>query len=921
MRRAISLFFVIFAVLPQQWASASGPSCSVADSDKVDCGYVGVTQSECEAKSCCWSPAGTDSQTPWCFSSLYTGYTLKGGLMTQTSTGMTGELELLGSGTQTFGPDIKSLRVDVLYESVDTFRIKITDKTTTRWEVPQSVLPRRLSGQALKPNDLNYALSYTASPFTFVVKRKSDGAILFNLDKPFVAKDQYLEIGTSFSSSFKTFGIGESTRLEQALQPGSTYTLWAADVPAAAFYKNLYGSFPYYLQLDPSGVAHGAMLLSSNGMDVLLKSDSLTFKVLGGIIDLYVFSGPTPDSVVSQYTSVVGNPMMMPYWSLGFHNCKYGYKSIWEIEDVVTGYRNAGIPLETQWADIDYMQDYRDFTTSSTNFPVAEVKSFVDKLHAQGQHFVPIVDPGIMVFSGYDAYETGVKEGVFLRDVSGGFYLGQVWPGPTYFPDFLNPKTQDYWTTQIQKFHDAVPVDGLWIDMNEISNFCNDGGGQVCKGKAGCPTGDIKTQTMCCLECSTTDSTNPLDFPPYRIHNQQGNGALSYHTVAMSSYAFGNISSYNAHNLYGLTEQIATKAALTSVRNKRPFLLTRSSFPSTGKHSAKWTGDNAATWKDLQSSIISVMDFNLFGVPAVGADICGFLGDTNEELCARWISTGAFYPFSRDHSALDTANQELYLWPSVTQAAKNALGMRYQMLPYLYTQFYKANTQGTAVARALWLNYPKDPATHSITAQFMLGQSVLISPCIEQGAMSVKAYFPQNLWYDFSQRKLAIDASSGGLWKTLDTPLTATNVHVSGGSILPLQQAELTVAASRASPFTFLVALCEEGQAQGRLFFDDGEQVELKNFFLAQYNVATSGGGVQGSLSSTLQSNSYSAAASAHVDVITVMSRGLTAAPSAATLNGKALAANQIVFDKERGSFSFVALGLPLNAPLALEWK
>jgi len=145
--------------------------------------------------------------------------------MTQTSTGMTGELELLGSGTQTFGPDIKSLRVDVLYESVDTFRIKITDKTTTRWEVPQSVLPRRLSGQALKPNDLNYALSYTASPFTFVVKRKSDGAILFNLDKPFVAKDQYLEIGTSFSSSFKTFGIGESTRLEQALQPGSTYTL------------------------------------------------------------------------------------------------------------------------------------------------------------------------------------------------------------------------------------------------------------------------------------------------------------------------------------------------------------------------------------------------------------------------------------------------------------------------------------------------------------------------------------------------------------------------------------------------------------------------------------------------------------------------------------------------------------------------
>ena len=523
-----------------------------------------------------------------------------------------------------------------------------------------------------------------------------------------------------------------------------------------------------------------------------------------------------------------------------------------------------------------------------------------------------------MVLSGYDAFEEGKKQDVFIKDISGGYYLGQVWPGPTVFPDFFAPNSQAYWTAQLSAFHDMVPVDGLWIDMNEISNFCNvDGTGQVCANDSpsGCPAPG-GSQTTCCLSCKTVDPSNTLDFPPYAIHNLYGK--LGTKTVAVSATHYNNVTEYDAHNLFGLTEQIATNGALSTIRKMRPFLLSRSSFFSTGVHSAKWTGDNAANWNDLKSSIISVMDFNIFGVPMIGADICGFLGDTNEELCARWIEVGAFYPFVRDHSALGTAPQELYRWASVSEAAKKALGMRYQMLPYLYTLFYQANTQGLTVARPLWMNFPEDPATATIDRQSMLGSGILLSPVLDSGATSVSAYFPKGLWYDFQTRKLAVDASVDAQRVTLSTPLTATNVHIKGGTVLPLQQAAMTTTAGRLTPFTLVAALCPGGQAFGSLFWDDGEQIAIEQFLSVSYNaVATSSSA--GSFTGTITADSYDGARSLPVQQIVILGKGLSA-PKAASLNGVPLTAAQIGFDASTGAVTFSTLGLALNDAISLTW-
>jgi alpha-glucosidase (family GH31 glycosyl hydrolase) len=292
-----------------------------------------------------------------------------------------------------------------------------------------------------------------------------------------------------FTDTVTTFGFGESTRVTQHMATGSTNTLWNSDYLAANFDSSLYGSHPFFIQVSDNGKAHGVLFMNSNGMDASLQGDgtdsvegqSLGVQSTGGVLDFYIFAGPTPQEVVAQYLEVVGMPAMMPYWSLGFHNCRYGYPSVAYVEEVVANYSAANIPLETQWMDIDYMDNYLDFTLDPVLFSQADMDVFLTNLHANNQKFVPIIDPGIyMRHDNYSTLTRGLEQNVFVNDLTGDTpYLGQVWPGPTYYPDWFAVNTTSWWTEELIEFHNMAEYDGLWIDMNEISNFCNvDGRGQ-----------------------------------------------------------------------------------------------------------------------------------------------------------------------------------------------------------------------------------------------------------------------------------------------------------------------------------------------------------------------------------------------------------------------------------------------------------
>jgi len=278
---------------------------------------------------------------------------------------------------------------------------------------------------------------------------------------------------------------------------------------------------------------------------------------------------------------------------------------------------------------------------------------------------------------------------------------------------------------------------------------------------------------------------------------------------------------------------------------KRPFILSRSTFAGSGKWGAHWLGDNQSTWQSLIESIAGMLGMNLFGVPFVGADICGFIGDTNEELCARWSAVGAFYPFSRNHNG-GAQPQEPYQWPSVTQVAIKTLNARYSILPYLYTLFYYATTNGGPVAQSLFFRFPTDVNTYAIDQQFMLGNGILVSPVLTQGATSVKAYFPDATWYSFWDGTPLNGTGS----ISLQAALTDIPVHILGGNIIPMQEPALTIAQTRANPFKLTVALDKNGLASGSLYLDDGESVDTAKFSFLTYTAKN--GTLQASVSNNL---------------------------------------------------------------------
>jgi alpha-glucosidase len=577
---------------------------------------------------------------------------------------------------------------------------------------------------------------------------------------------------------------------------------------------------------------HGVFLLNANGMDINIDVTSsgqqyLEYNTIGGVLDFYFFAGPSPVDVAQQSAEVLGLPAMVPYWTYGFHQCKYGWPNLTWVQDVVSSYKNAGIPLEVMWGDIDYMDGRLDFTVDPFRYPAARMRAFIDSLHNNNQKYVMMLDPGIHRGPNYDPYSRGRDKGVFLKASDGSEYRGKQWAGEVVWPDWFATNTQAWWTNEISIFFDAntgLNIDGLWNDMNEVSNFCHDISCNPSAKRSLQIRGDSVARRQFQGQQQKGLPMRNLFGGPYRIANHAGN--LSDSTLYTNISNADGTYQYDTHNLYGMMMATASRNALLARRpGKRPFVLSRSTFAGAGSKIAHWFGDNYSAWDDYRFSISQMLAFTaIHQMPFVGSDICGFNGNAEEKMCARWAMLGAFQPFYRNHADSSAPNQEFYRWSLVTDAAKKAIDARYKLLDYMYTALRRASTSGTPVASPLFFKYPNDANTFGIQSQYFFGDGLLVSPVVDDNSQSVTFYLPDDIFYDFWT--LQPQRGTGASVTRTNIAFTDIPVHFRGGSIVPMRvSSDMTTTAVRRKNFNIMIAAGLDGKASGSLYWDDGETI------------------------------------------------------------------------------------------------
>ncbi len=583
-----------------------------------------------------------------------------------------------------------------------------------------------------------------------------------------------IEPGTSL------YGTGEVAG--PLLRNGSVIECWNTDAYGyGRSTKSLYQSHPWVLAVRKDGSAFGVLADTTYRCRIDLTED-IEFAAKGPAFPVIIIDADSPQLVLKKLANLIGKISLPPKWSLGYHQCRYSYYPDKRVLEVARGFRSRNIPCDVIWMDIDYMDGFRIFTFDPESF--ADPADLNSELHKMDFKSIWMIDPGVKAEKGYFVYDQGTAGDHWVKRADGTEYNGDVWPGKCTFPDFTNPQTRDWWAGLYKDFM-ATGVDGVWNDMCEPAVF------------------NVASKTM----------------PTDNIH--AGGGGLPRGTHAQY------------HNVYGM---LMAKATVDGIRkanpDKRPFVLVRANYIGGHRYAATWTGDNSASWEHLEDSVPMVLNLGLSGQPFSGPDIGGFVGNGDGKLFARWMGTGAFFPFSRGHTAKDTINKEPWAFgKEIEDICRTALERRYRLLPYLYTLFYDSSITGLPVMRPVFFADPDDPELRDEDDAFLLGSDLLVLPKLKANTQEV-CDEPEGLWRTIS---LVGEDSS----RQIDQP----ELKIRGGAIIPLGKVVQNTNENSLEELTLVVCLNEEGTAKGSLYEDAGEGFSYINdeYALTDYTAKLQG--------------------------------------------------------------------------------
>ncbi|HMO50325.1 MAG TPA: glycoside hydrolase family 31 protein [Kiritimatiellia bacterium] len=583
------------------------------------------------------------------------------------------------------------------------------------------------------------------------------------------------------------YGMGEKMRgLELS---GIQTKFWNTDI-FADFHWNeiahdrpdpMYASMPYIivkrgntylgLLLDNPHAAFastGATIKIGGGQMNLGGSEKkfITFGAENGMPDLYIIVGPSLAELTRKMQKLVGVTPLPPAWALGYHQCRWGYKSEVCLNELDENFTKHGIPCDGLWVDIDYMDSFKVFTFNKDYFP--SIDRTLKRLAAKGRKVVPIIDPGVKKEKKYPVYDSGKKADVFCKNPQGDDFVGLVWPGETVFPDFSLPETRRWWAKWVRDFA-AHGFHGCWIDMNDPS------------------TGSVLNEDML---------FNRGKQPHDAYHNQYASGMAE-----------------------------ATRAGFAAAHpGERPFVISRSGYLGIGKNAALWTGDNMSSYHYLRNCIAVSLNLALSGVPFNGPDIGGFAGDATPQLIQDWVKTCFLFPFCRNHSMIGTRHQEPWAFDDQTlRVMKHYIQLRYALRPYLYNLFIRQEEEGEAILRPLFHDFEDTEALPlgRIDDAFLAGPDILQAPILSEHERTREVILPgPGRWFSTMEDQWL----EGGQKRSVTPGALQTPLYFRENAIVPMtpKLPETNGFDGRAVAFHVFLKNDSTGTAATTYAFDDG---------------------------------------------------------------------------------------------------
>ncbi|WP_321005168.1 TIM-barrel domain-containing protein [Enterocloster bolteae] len=504
------------------------------------------------------------------------------------------------------------------------------------------------------------------------------------------------------------------------------------------------------------------------------------YRTDGGDIDLFLIAGPSVRQVVERYTDLTGKSAMLPRYALGYLGSSMYYPELDNdcddaILDFIDTTREEKIPVDGFQLSSGYCTVETDkgikrcvFTWNKKRFK--DPREFFAQMEKRGVTVSPNVKPGILLI--HPKLDEMKAKGMFIKasgsDEPG---IGTWWGGKGVFADFTNPSTRTYWKEMLKENVLEYGTSSVWNDNCEYD--------------------------------SLVDKDCRCDF--------EGKGG----TIGQLKSVMSNIMCH-----------ITDEAIHETFTNTRPYIVCRSGHCGIQRYAQTWAGDNLTCWDSLKYNIATILGMSLSGVANQGCDIGGFYGPSPEaELMVRWIQNGIFQPrFSIHSTNTDNTVTEPWMYGDCTDYIREAIGLRYQLSPYLYSLMERAHETGLPIMEPMCSAFQEDVKCYEEGVDFMLGDSLLVANVVEKGAVSRKVYLPEGeTFYDFYTRA----AYEGGRTVELPVDLGSIPLFVRSGAIIPMAEDRLdNLKTQQAEHIRILCAADRDGRFE--LYEDDGISMDYE---------------------------------------------------------------------------------------------